>query len=100
MEVDRKLFPPWFRENASYVRPIPIPHDCTDGFLCAYWQRPEFYLDPDARRAISTFSTVGNFEAGLARLRNDLADGTWHRRYGHLLGMRELDLGYRLVVIN
>ena len=102
MEVDRKLFPPWFHENAdtSYVRPIPIPHDCTDGFLCAYWQRPEFYLNPGACRAISTLSTVGNFEAGLARLRNDLADGTWQRRYGHLLCMRELDLGYRLVVMN
>jgi hypothetical protein len=87
LEAGRKLFTPWFRENVntSSVRTIPIPHDCADGFLCACWQRPEFYLDPYARRAISAFSTVGNFEAGLARLRDDLADGTWQRRYGHLL---------------
>ena len=24
---------------------VPIPHDCTDGFLCAYWRRPGYFLD-------------------------------------------------------
>ena len=28
------------------VAPVPIPHDCTDGFLSAYWRRPAAYLDP------------------------------------------------------
>jgi hypothetical protein len=37
-------------------------------------------------------------ESGLTRLRGDLADGTWERRYGHLLGQSALDLGYRLVI--
>ncbi len=37
-------------------------------------------------------------EAGLARLRGDLEDGTWERRHGHLLRQSELDLGYRLVI--
>jgi SAM-dependent methyltransferase len=101
LEADRELFPPWFRDlpNCS-VRAIPIPHDCTDGFLCAYWRRPEFYLDPMARSAISIFSRVGNFESGLSRLRNDLADGMWRRRYQHLFDVSELDLGYRLVVVD
>src|SRR5262249_24706838 len=31
------------------VEAIPIPHDCTDGFFGAYWQRPEAYLDPGVR---------------------------------------------------
>ncbi|MET1111991.1 MAG: class I SAM-dependent methyltransferase [Allosphingosinicella sp.] len=26
------------------VAPVPIPHDCTDGFLAAYWRRPAAYL--------------------------------------------------------
>ncbi|HMI95993.1 MAG TPA: class I SAM-dependent methyltransferase [Micropepsaceae bacterium] len=101
LEADRKLFPPWFRGGRKPVdvRPVPIPGDCTDGFLCAYWRRPEAYLDPNIRAAISVFDRVGDFDRGLARLRDDLASGTWHRRYGYLLGETERDLGYRLIVI-
>ncbi|MEK6540892.1 MAG: class I SAM-dependent methyltransferase, partial [Pseudomonadota bacterium] len=32
------------------ISPVPIPHDCSDGFLYAYWRRPEAYLDPLIRR--------------------------------------------------
>jgi hypothetical protein len=41
---------------------VPIPHDCTDGFMCAYWRRPEAYLDPEARNGISTFSLLHEAE--------------------------------------
>ena len=100
LEYDRKTFPPWFRNDPHTltVTPVPVPHDCTDGFLCAYWRRPEAYLDPDIRNAISTFSRVGDFESGLERLRTELSDGTWHNRYGHLLDKTEMDFGYRLIV--
>ena len=27
------------------ISPVPIPHGRTDGFLCAYWRRPEANLD-------------------------------------------------------
>jgi SAM-dependent methyltransferase len=80
------------------VSPLPIPHDCVDGFLGAYWRRPHAYLDPAVRGAISTFRKIGDVDTGLARLRNDLEDGTWTRRHGHLSTRAELDLGYRLVV--
>jgi SAM-dependent methyltransferase len=81
------------------VLPVPIPHDCIDGFLECYWRRPEMYFDAGARAAISPFAKgIANTEAGLARLRKDLDDGTWHRRNGHLLALNELDLGYRLVL--
>jgi SAM-dependent methyltransferase len=99
LEADRKIFPPWFRERACEVRIVPIPHDCADGFLCAYWRRPEAYLDHRVRSAISTFSRVGDFETGLERLRRELEDGTWRRKYGHLLNETERDFGYRLVTI-
>jgi hypothetical protein len=69
-----------------------------DGFLGAYWRRPHAYLDPAVRGAISTFSKIGDVEAGLARLRNDLENGTWSRRHALLLTRSELDLGYRLVI--
>lgn len=80
------------------VRPVPIPSDCSDGFLGAYWQRPERYLDAGARGAISAFAKISTLDAGLDRLRAHLADGTWERRHGGLRALPELDIGYRLVV--
>ena len=41
------------------------------------------------------FPGQGSQKPGMGR---DLADGTWERRYGHLLGQSALDLGYRLVI--
>lgn len=76
---------------------VPIPHDCSDGFLQAYWRRPHAYFDPGVRRAVSAFAGI-SVERGLAALRRDLDDGTWSHRNGHLLKMTELDLGYRIVV--
>ena len=35
---------------------------------------------------------------GMARLSADLASGRWHQRYGHLLALDELDLGYCVVI--
>lgn len=102
VETDRPIFPAIeaFRQILGdvEVHSILVPSDCTDGFLGAYWRRPYAYLDPGVRGAISTFAKIGDVESGLARLRGDLTDGTWERRYGHLLRQSELDLGYRLVI--
>jgi SAM-dependent methyltransferase len=102
--IDREIFP----SRADYERAlgpvrlsaVPVPHDCSDGFLGAYWRRPQAYLDARVRSAISSFEKLAapEVEAGLARLRGDLASGAWERRNGELLGLPELDLGYRLVV--
>ena len=27
------------------LRPVPVPHDCVDGFYQAFWRRPRAYLD-------------------------------------------------------
>lgn len=80
------------------VHPVPVPADCADGFLGAYWRRPEAYLDAGVRGAVSAFARVPDTGARLARLAADLADGTWMRRHGELLALEELDVGYRLVV--
>jgi SAM-dependent methyltransferase len=81
------------------VETVPVPADCMDGFLGAYWQRPEAYLDPTVRSAISTFSKLADVEQGIARLREDLQSGAWRRKHGHLLRCSSLDLGYRLVKV-
>ncbi|MDP8912587.1 MAG: methyltransferase domain-containing protein [Pseudomonadota bacterium] len=80
------------------VTPLLVPHDCTDGFLYAYWRRPAAYLDARIRSGSSSFWTIGSVEAGLERLKQDLATGEWKRRYGELLSLDAYDAGYRLVV--
>jgi hypothetical protein len=82
------------------IERVPIPHDCRDGFLGAYWRRPERYLEPAARPAISCFAELDPdvLQRALARLSNDVESGAWRRRYGGLLSREELDIGYRLVV--
>jgi SAM-dependent methyltransferase len=83
--------------GGARIEAVPIPHDCVDGFLHAYWRRPEAYLDPVVRANISVFSQLDAGE-GIARLEADLRSGAWHERNGHLLDVEALDLGYRLLV--
>jgi SAM-dependent methyltransferase len=82
------------------LRPVPIPHDCADGFLGAFWRRPHAYLDPEVRAGISVFRLLPEDEvaAAVAALRADLESGAWARRHADLLEREELDLGFRLVV--
>ncbi|MET9243133.1 class I SAM-dependent methyltransferase [Nonomuraea sp. NPDC003709] len=81
------------------VVPVPVPADCTDGFLGAYWRRPHCYLDPQVRAAISALATLDQERAedAMRRLAADLATGRWHERHRALLDAGTLDLGYRLV---
>jgi hypothetical protein len=80
--------------------PVPIPADCADGFEAVYWRRPAAILDPAVWQATSALSLTGaaDREAGMARLAADLDSGEWQRRYGHLLALAELDLGYRVLI--
>ena len=79
---------------------VPIPHDCRDGFLMAYWRRPEAYLDPVVRANISVFALMPDDEeeALVEALRADLETGAWQARNAAILAAESLDLGYRLVV--
>lgn len=79
-----------------HMTPVPIPHDCTDGFLCAYWRRPECYLDAPRRSAISSFTRI-DAASGVARLQSDLSSGRWTERNRHILSLDALDVGYRII---
>jgi SAM-dependent methyltransferase len=87
--LERKIGP-------ARITPVLIPCDCRDGFLGAYWRRPECYLDAERRSAISSFARI-DAEPGLGKLRADLSSGRWAERNGRLLDLDELDVGYRLV---
>jgi SAM-dependent methyltransferase len=80
------------------IIPVLIPHDCRDGFLYAYWRRPQAYLDARIRSGSSSFWALPNAEPGLQRLKQDLDRGEWERRYAELLTLDAYDAGYRLVV--
>jgi len=82
------------------VETVAIPHDCADGFLAAYWRRPEAYLDPAVRAGMSGFARLDRevMASGVARLAADLQSGAWEHRFGRLRSLDALDAGYRLVV--
>ncbi|MEJ2886382.1 class I SAM-dependent methyltransferase [Actinomycetospora aeridis] len=82
------------------IRPVPVPADCTDGFLAAHWARPHAYLDAAVRAAASGLARLPAplVAAAVERLADDLAAGRWHRRHGTVATGSSADLGYRLVV--
>jgi len=102
LDIDRGIFPTMDTLEQSLgaiqITTIPIPFDCTDGFLGAYWQRPAMYLDAGRWSAISTFAKLSNVDMGLKALADDLENGSWAQRYADLHQQTHLDLGYRLVV--
>lgn len=101
---DRERFPldATYRDALGPLRveTVPVPHDCVDGFLAAYWRRPDAYLDPNVRAGMSCFaeSWADAWRPGIARLRDELACGQWHAKHGHLLERDAIDAGYRLLV--
>lgn len=86
--------------GAERIEAVPIPHDCRDGFLSAYWRRPRAYLDPRVRDGISVFRLLppDDVDAAIERLRADLESGEWARRNADILERETMDFGYRLVI--
>jgi SAM-dependent methyltransferase len=82
------------------VRALPVPSDCTDGFMAAYWARPEAYLDATVRAAISGLALLDQTVVtdAMGRLADDLATGRWDAAHPDLRTRDALDVGYRLVV--
>ena len=80
------------------ITTVPVPHDCSDGFLYAYWRRPSAYLDARIRSGSSSFWAISSVKPGLEKLKQDLETGEWERRYAELLTLDAYDAGYRLVV--
>jgi SAM-dependent methyltransferase len=85
--------------GGARILPVPVPFDCDDGFLGAFWRRPHAYLSASVRAGMSCFPPLGDrVLPGLRRLAADLESGAWHERHPRLLELDELDVGYRLLV--
>ena len=86
--------------TSTEIRTVLVPRDSTDGFVQAYFARPEGLLDPEVRRATSAWSflepeVIERFEQHLG---DDLASGAWDSRYGAIRDTTEFDVGMRLVI--
>lgn len=79
---------------------VPIPFDCSDGFIEAYYGRPERMLEPEVRAAQSAWGFIARpeIDAFVATLSDDLESGEWDRRNGHLRSRETYDGSLRLVV--
>ncbi len=84
----------------AYARPVPVPIDCVDGFMEAYYARPEAFLDDHVRDAQSSWGFIDGPTTAviLARLRADLESGRWDERHGVLRTQPEFDGSLTLVV--
>jgi hypothetical protein len=82
------------------VTTVPVPRDCVDGFVEAFYARPEALLDPAVREGQSLWAVRdrAQWEPGLARLRADLESGAWDARHGALRDAPSFDGSLRLVV--
>jgi SAM-dependent methyltransferase len=82
------------------VEKVDIPLNCTDGFAEAYYGRPERFLEPGVRGAMSSFTFVEQSIVGRAmeRLAADLASGEWDRQHGHLRTQPFYDGSLRLII--
>jgi len=80
--------------------PVPIPHDCVDGFEGACWRQPAGLLDPEVWGGMPALRMIddGSRRRGMRRLLEDLVSGEWERQFADLLELEELDLGYRVLV--
>ena len=85
--------------GGAEVRTIPVPADCSDAFLMAFWNRPELVLDPGARAATSAFAQLpASVEDRIvSEIATDLADGAWDKRHGRLRRLSAFDAGLRLI---
>ncbi len=77
--------------------PLLIPADCKDGFLAAYWKRPEAYLDQQNRNSISVCINIKDDHEGLTRLRKDIDSGAWAEKNRDVLDKESLDAGYVII---
>lgn len=105
IQAERQRYQPleWIVEQLGGVTTIvemEVPIDCSDGFTEAFYARPERFLDVDVRRSQSAWGFVNDtVEArAVAQLEADLADGSWHNRYGHLLSEPTFPSSLRLIV--
>lgn len=103
--AEKRRYPPIDRIAAHVgaeprIVPIPIPLDCSDGIIEAFYGRPERLLDPAVRRAQSSWGFIDSAAESrfVAALSADLASGRWDERHGALRTQKAYEGSLRLIV--
>ena len=104
-EVEGRRMPPLEKiaealGGETEIRTVPVPVDSTDGFMQAFFGRPERLLEPEVRRATSAWSFLDEtlVDDFVARLTADLASGEWDAKYGAMRTSPTFDVAMRLVI--
>jgi SAM-dependent methyltransferase len=86
--------------SAAEIELVPIPIDCADGFIEAYYARPELFLDPAVRLSQSAWSFVkAEAQDRIVRtLRDDLKAGVWDQKFGEWRKKPYFEGSLRLIV--
>jgi SAM-dependent methyltransferase len=86
--------------GTTRIERIPIPADCTDGFVEAFWNRPEALLDPEVRASQSLWERFDDSELEplFERLAADLESGAWDERHGRLRDLDDYEGSLRLII--
>lgn len=84
----------------AHAHTVPIPVDCVDGFMEAFYARPEAFLDDEVRAAQSSWGFIDAAQTAriTGHLRRDLESGAWEERHGRLRAQAEFDGSLTLVV--
>jgi SAM-dependent methyltransferase len=82
------------------VIPIPIPFNCKDGFQEAFYGRPEAFLENEVRLSQSAWGFIPEEKQAdiVDRLKIDLENGTWDKKYGHFRTQENFTCALRLIV--
>lgn len=86
--------------GSATVTPVPVAANCADGFVEAYFGRPEAFLSRAVRAAQSTWPDLsdGVEERVVHALAADLRSGAWDARHRRLRSAPEYQGALRLIV--
>ncbi|TCT25456.1 ubiquinone/menaquinone biosynthesis C-methylase UbiE [Melghiribacillus thermohalophilus] len=87
--------------RTAEISPFPLPHDLVDLFFFAGWKNPELYLNEFFQKGTSPLAKGQQEMVSecLNRLRNDLENGNWHKKYGEIIHLNEYDCGHFFLLV-
>jgi SAM-dependent methyltransferase len=104
IEAERKRFPSIDSITSALggkveVLPVVVPFNCIDGFMEAFYGRPEAFLHKHVRAAQSAWGLMPELENEfVSRLKRELDSGEWDRKHGHLRTRPDFSCTLRLIV--
>lgn len=89
-----------FKNRAEFY-PFYLPDNLKDGFFNSAWKYPERYLDEQFRNGISIFSKVkkNQYIHMIQRLKMDLENGEWDKKFGYIRHSKKFDGGYFFLTV-